>query len=73
MSRNVIAESWGELPERLGMVKERRCHGIVWRFDLIDVRTGDTIKRAQSKTTLKLWAKAHGWVIPAKELATKKG
>jgi predicted transcriptional regulator len=46
------------------MIKQRRCHGIVWRFDLIDARTGDTMKRSESEAKLKMWAETHGWVIP---------
>jgi hypothetical protein len=62
--RKRIAEAWGELPDKLGMVKCRKCHGIAWRFDLVDVRTRDTVKRADSQTKLRLWAEVHGWVIP---------
>lgn len=61
-----IAESWGELPEKLGTIKQRKCHGIVWRFDLMDTRTGDTVKQANSEAKLRLWAEANGWVISRK-------
>ena len=62
--RNRIAESWGELPEKLGMIKRRFCHYIVWRFDLINMRTGVTVKSSNSETKLKIWAETHGWDIP---------
>ena len=63
-ARKRIADAWGELPAKLGMIKCRKCHGIDWRFDLVNVRTGDTAKQSNSETKLRIWAETHGWVIP---------